>query len=306
MASAPPGHRYRSLIWPGGLILLGVIALLVNTNIIPADRLDRLGDLWPLLLIVVGLELLISRSPMPTPAATVAGALVVVLAIVGAAAYVAIGPATPGGTQTLDRSERAGNLQFASVQIDVGAATLNVTGSGSLEGDLFRAHITYSGAAPDVSMDRSTGHVEISQSSRFQMFGSQKFHLDLQLNSQVRWNLVSNSGAATDTFKLASVKVGSIELNTGQSRDDITLGPPSGKVPIAINGGQLTVNLHRPSGSATDVNVSGGVISLDFDGRQQHGFGSLGVSTQDQADVYTVQINGGQCTVTVDTNSPSD
>ncbi len=40
--------RYRSFFWPAVLILVGVVALLVNTGQIALDRLVLLTDLWPL------------------------------------------------------------------------------------------------------------------------------------------------------------------------------------------------------------------------------------------------------------------
>src|SRR3982074_2069981 len=97
MSVPPAGPRYRNLLWPAVLILLGIFALLVNTNLIPTDRLYRLADLWPLVLIVIGLELFVRRAPMPAATRTLAGVLIVAVAVVGALAYVAVGPSIPGG-----------------------------------------------------------------------------------------------------------------------------------------------------------------------------------------------------------------
>jgi hypothetical protein len=304
--SAPaPANRYRSLIWPAALILVGVFALLVNTNVISGDRLYRLGDLWPLLLIVIGLELILRRASLSAATKSVATLLVVLLATGGAVAYVALGPAVPSGTQTLDVAQPAAGIDNASLHVAVGSATLRVRGSASLDGDLFRAHIEYRGATPTVTLDRSTGRVEISQNSTFQMFGSQRFLLDMQLDTEMPWSITVDSGAATDTFDLASVRVGAIELNTGASREDISLGPPTGNVRVSVNGGALTVNLHRPPGAAASVDVAGGAVNLSFDGRTQHAIGSASAGTETQDDMYTVRINGGACTVAMDTNAPS-
>lgn len=298
----PGGIRYGGLIWPGLLIVLGAIALLINTNVISADRLYRLGDLWPLLLIVIGLELFIVRAPMPANAAAVAGVLVLLLATGGAVAYVAAGAAVPGGTHTIDRSGAAGNLDHASMEIDVGAATLKITGAG-IGGDLFRAHADYEGPAPDISYDSSNGRVVISQSNGFHFFGPQHFALDLTLSSTVRWQETIHSGASADTYDLTKLDLASLEDDTGASREDISLGTPKGSVPVSINGGALTVNLHRPSGTAADVRVSGGAVTLNFDGHVQHAIGSaeFGVTA---SDMFAVQINGGACTVTMDTTAP--
>src|ERR1700730_3816020 len=156
------GRRYRSLFWPLALIAIGLIALLVDLNVISADRLYRLADLWPVVLIVIGLELL-TRRALHGATADLAAVLILLIAAVGAVAYVSVGPAIPGGTHTFDTSGQAANLSTASLQVDVGGANMTVLGSGSLGSDLYRAHIEYSGPKPSVTLDKSTGELHISQ-----------------------------------------------------------------------------------------------------------------------------------------------
>jgi hypothetical protein len=177
-------------------------------------------------------------------------------------------------------------------------------GSSSLGDDLFRAHIEYSGLKPDVSLDASSGGVHISQSdtSGF-FFQSRRFALTLQLNSSVPWKIAVNSGAASDVFMLATVRVVSIDVNAGASKEDITVGDPSGTVAITINGGAPTVNVHRPPGAAASVSVSGGAASLSFDGRQSKAVGTLTAQTSDYdhaSDRYQIRVEGGAANVTVD------
>ena len=297
------GHRYRSLFWPGVLILVGIIALLVNSGVLSADRLYALQNMWPLILIVIGLELIVRRAVQGRNG-EIAGVLIVLLAVGGAIAYVAVAP-NAGATRTLDASGPTGTLNQASLEIDVGAATVTVSGSSSLGGDLYRAHIEYSGPKPDISLDQNTGDLRISQNSSFvTFFQNQRFKLNLELSSSVLWAIAANSGAATDTFDLGSVQVKSIELNTGASREEITLGEPSGVVSVAINGGALTVHVHRPSGVAASVAVSGGAVSLDADGKQSHSIGNASYDSPGfgtATDAYRIEVNGGACTVTLDT-----
>jgi cell wall-active antibiotic response 4TMS protein YvqF len=300
---APGGYSYRGLFWPSVLIFIGIIALLVNTNLIPADRLYRLGDLWPVLLVVLGLELLVRRATVPAAASTAAAALIVVLAVVGAAVYVATGP--PLGSGTFDSHQPVGELSQASLEVDVGGASITVRGSSDIGNDLYRAHINYSGRTPSVSLDRSSGQVRISQNSGGFLFPSPRFTLDLWVSTKVPWSITVNAGGTTETLNLADVDVRSIALNTGGSSEDITLGPPHGSVPITVNGGGLTVHLHRPDGTAASVRVSGGAVSLNFDGRHHAGIGSLEDSSGGGPDVYEVEVSGGGCNVTMDTNSPS-
>jgi LiaI-LiaF-like transmembrane region len=296
-------RRYRSYFWPAVLILIGVVAFLVNSGVISTERLSLLFDLWPVILIVIGLELL-ARRALPGQNGDVAAVLIVLLAAGGAIAYVALAP-NPTTSGKVDSHAPLGNLNHATLEIDAGAASITVTGTSSLEGDLYHATISYSGSKPEISLDRSSGSLTISQgNSGFGVFQTRRFTMDLQINSSVPWTITSNGGASTETFNLASVPLKSMDINTGASRENITLGAPSGAVPITINGGALTVNLHRPAGTGASVSVSGGAVSLTFDGRQSHAIGNLQESTGSGTDTYRVEVSGGACTVTMDTAAP--
>jgi len=296
-------RRYRSYFWPAVLILIGVVAFLVNSGVISTDRLSLLFDLWPLILIVIGLELL-ARRALPGQNGDVAAVLIVLLAAGGAIAYIALAP-NPTTSGKVDSHAALGNLNRATLEIDAGAASITVTGTSSLEGDLYHAVISYSGPKPEISLDRSNGSLTISQgNSGFGVFQTRRFTMDLQINSSVPWTITSNGGASTETFNLASVPLKSMDINTGASRENITLGAPSGVVPITINGGALTVNLHRLAGTGASVSVSGGAVSLTFDGRQSHAIGNLQESTGSGTDTYRVEVSGGACTVTMDTAAP--
>jgi Domain of unknown function (DUF5668) len=295
--------RNRSYFWPAVLILTGVLALVAETGAISGGRLLRLADLWPLILIVIGLELM-NRRVLQGPRRDLATALIVLVAVGGAVAYVAVRGPVSDTTQTTDASDAVGSLNQATLDVNAGAATMTVEGSNSLGSDLYRAHIEYAGTKPAISLDRSTGNLRIFKNDDFALFASRRFVLDLQLNSAVSWNVSTNTGSSNDTLNLSAVKVGSINLNAGASRTDITLGRPNGIVNISVDGGAITLRLHRPSGSEAFVHVSGGAVNLDADGRQLRGVGDEGWQSagyNGAADAYHVEINGGASTVTVDT-----
>ena len=125
-----PTYHYRSFLWPALLILIGVIALLANTGQIPAERLYNVVILWPLILVVIGLELIVRRS-LHGVGGDVAAALIILLAVAGATAYVAASPITHF-SQTLDSSAEVGSISAASLEIDAGAAQVTVVGSSDL------------------------------------------------------------------------------------------------------------------------------------------------------------------------------
>src|SRR5216684_3840284 len=212
-------NRYRSFFWPAVLILVGVFALLVNSGLVAPERIARLVDLWPLILVVIGLELLVRRS-IKRANAELAAVLIVAVAISGAAAYVALGPPVPTGTHTLDISGKLGSLTQASVRVKANAAQITMEGA-DIGADLYRARVVYSGNTPGVAFAESNGDLQILQgnSSGF-FFQDRRFALDLKLNTAAIWKIAVDSGASSDSFNLANARVSGIELHTGASRED--------------------------------------------------------------------------------------
>lgn len=106
---------YRSIFWPILLVGVGVIWLLANLEIIPGWNWWNLWRLWPLLLVVIGLDLLFGRhSP-------VIGALLG-LATVAAAVAVLLAAPTLGWTpnpQVISESFREPLGPATSAQVDL-------------------------------------------------------------------------------------------------------------------------------------------------------------------------------------------
>lgn len=102
--------HYRSFFWPVIFIGVGVIWLLSNLNIIPSENLWILLRLWPVLIIVAGLDVLFARRfPL-------VGALLALLVIAGVV-YILLF----GGELGL---EGAPEVQTQSYEVAVGNTTM--------------------------------------------------------------------------------------------------------------------------------------------------------------------------------------
>ena len=298
-------YRYRSFFWPALLVLVGIVALLVNTGQIPIERLGQLVDLWPLVLIVIGIELILRRT-VHGVVGDIAAALIVLLAIVGAASYVTLTP-NPAATKTIDSSADLGNANAMTLSVNAGAASITVSDTAP-SGQLYHAHIDYSGTAPTVRVDGTTNTLEIDQRDRnnFSIFQPRKFVLTLQISHSVAWAMSFNSGAATIKMTVPNTHVSSLSFNTGAATDDLTLGTPGDTVPVEVNAGAVTVHLHRPSGVPVSTELSGAGLNLTVDGRSYHGLGHITASQDLGGAGYDLRVNGGACTVTVDAAAPSE
>src|SRR5438445_9031557 len=167
------------------LVAVGVIALLVNLGWLGGDALLRLLNLWPLILVVLGLSLVWRSSVSEPGRAAVLELATVSLAFLGAIAYAVTGPALPSASsQSLDSSTAIGAASQARLDLNAGAGKITLQ-SGDLGSDLYQAHLTYPGGdTPNITFDRSTAILHISFPNRNLNFGfvNQQRTADIRLS----------------------------------------------------------------------------------------------------------------------------
>src|SRR5439155_655609 len=84
----------------------GVVVLLANTGVLSQQAVGRLGDLWPLLLVILGLQLILNHT-LPRRQATLIGLAVMAVIVIAAVAYATLAPATSVGAQKVDASAQS-------------------------------------------------------------------------------------------------------------------------------------------------------------------------------------------------------
>ena len=293
-------YRSRGLVFPLLLIGIGVIILLVNTGVLSQDALARLGDLWPLLLVILGLQLILNHT-LPRQQAMVVGLGATVIIVVAAVLYATLAPAASLGTRQADLSERLGGLTAATLDMDYSGATVEVQ-AGSLGDALYSAHIDYPGGEnpPTFSLDHESGTLAIRESSgfpAFHLFGSNRRHVLITLTDQIPWAITIGGGAADLRLDLRRLQLSKVDISGGASRVDAQLPAPKGTVVLAVSGGASDLTLRAPVETQWRVSVSGGASAITIDGST---FGAFGGDFQRQSPGYgsatsrfDIEISGG-------------
>ena len=293
-------YRNRGLLFPLVLIAIGIIVLLANTGVLSPQALERLGDLWPLLLVILGLQLILNHT-LPRQQATLTGLGATAIIVVAAVAYAALAPATPFGIQRFDSSEQLGGLSEATLDINYGTASIDIE-AGSLDNSLYQAHVDYPGGEnpPTISLDRETGTLQIRESSSFSpfhLFGGQRRHVQLTLTDQVPWSIQIGGGAANLHLNLRHAQLSKLEISGGANQLDAQLPTPKGTLLISVSGGANNVTMVAPAHSQWRVAVSGGVSAVTINGSSS---GNLGGDFQQQSqgygsatDRFDIEISGG-------------
>jgi len=299
----------RGVFWPLLLIALGVLFLMGNFGLISGVSWRAILSLWPLLLVLIGLDIAFARRwPLPTLAAEI---LVIVAGLALAATSSTVGffgfP-TGGGNGVADVSAPRGGATAMSVTVNGGAGHYRVSGGAT---DLVDAHsanpdlrLRTSGPAarPDLRVD------QVGPESLFRNTG--QVDIDVHLASDVPTSFTMNSGAGEFDVDLSDVRVTDVRMNTGASTLRLVLPKPSGDVAVRIDAGASNLVVTVPDGVDARISTSGGLLTLRSDnGRLGEGGGTGGCVTcgssvqttgySSAKDRVTVTMTAGASSITV-------
>ncbi len=258
MSSQP---RYRSLFWPMILIGVGLIWFLANINIIPNFNPLTLINLWPLVLIALGLDLLFGRkSPLI--------GLLIGLGTIGAGVVILLAAPNLGGNAqavTDLYTEPLAGVTSAVVDIHSSSEPVNIHSLNN-SANLFEGMIIHTGVIDFQSSGSSEKHITLSKRNpdiNF-FFGVPNFNLrwDIGLNPAVPIQLNVDSGSGSVQMNLADLQLS--ELNVDGGSGSLTIDLPVSTTAYAVDyqGGSGSLSMAIPAGSDVTVTLDGGSGSL--------------------------------------------
>jgi DNA-binding MarR family transcriptional regulator len=198
------------------------------------------------------------------------------------------------------RSEYAapiGGLSRARLLFKSGANELLIRGSADFD-DLYRAK--FDGPVPQVRL--RDGTVSIQYKGRLQWDWRER-RADVSLNTAIPWDVEVVGGSNKLQGKLASVDLRSFDLTGGIDQLRLTLGRPSGVVPIRLIGGSNHVRFERPTGVHVQLKLSGGAAGVEFDRQKLGGTGGHSLlettGAAEAIDRFVIEVTGGTNRITV-------
>lgn len=263
-------ERRGSLVWPILLIGAGVIFLLANLDLLPANSWVLLARLWPLALILLGLDILVGRRS--TFGMLISG-LVALLLVLGLIALLLLAPRIPaldriGGTgelQTQALQAPLENVQSARVTIDwtPGENRLNTASSNSV--NLIEGQVTYYGDLVfDVSTQGTRSEVLLDSRSEFTGFflpSWEETRWSISLHPEVIYELVLDAGSGQHEFDLSALQLSDFTLDSGSGQVNLSL--PAGNYRAVIDGGSGALSLKLPQDAAARIELDSGSGRFD-------------------------------------------
>jgi len=303
----------RSLSWPLILITIGLVFLLVNFGYVPGVTAIQLLNLWPLLLILAGVDIALGRR-WPLAALGIDVAVIALgLALLATQPTVFSAPfffdRDPGVVGQRDVSVERGSATSLSLDINGGAGRFRVSGGSTVLVDahspnedlrLRRADFDNGGQHADVRIDHSGSRRGVSA------------EVETRIASNVRTDLELNGGAGEFLVDLSDVILNSAEINVGAASLTLTLPKPAlattapatspaAEVRIEVNAGASSILIDVPEGVEARVTTSGALLTLRSSNPRLTASGSSAETPGYAAaqNRVTVRITAGASSVTI-------
>ena len=296
--SAPPAaprRRRGGVVGPLVLIFIGGVFLLQNAGYLPPNFWLNLWRLWPLVLVLAGIELLLAHR---VPWLALVGLAAIVLVLGGVASGSSLSrSSTQAAVTHTSQTDLAGASQ-AAVTVRFGAGQLSI-GPLASAADTQLAATSYSGP-PDLEPQASYSAVGGTGQLDYQVYGhgpgfmpfiggQSESRMDLNLSPRVPITALNVQTGATDAhLDLTNLLVSNLEINVGAASTWVRL-PATAKMTNAhIAGGAATITLEIPPAVGAQIRHRGGLSTVNVD---QSRFPAVGEGLYRSADYQTAPNN---------------
>ncbi len=281
------GRRLGSIFLPLILIGLGALLLLRNAGLIEVSIWDIVGRLWPLIPVLVGIELLIGqRSPR-------AAVLVMLVVSIGVSAAIVLFASDPGrfpadwtvnitsdhsssevGSRLPRIEELLADVERAEVELRLGAGKLRLSSLPTDSSLLIAGDLTAGSGreAPawEARIAREAGgklaEIEVISGSGTFGFGSDDNaeRWDLQLSPEIPMEIEVQAGASQVELDLTQLRVPELQVELGAAELYLRL-PTHGYTSATVEAGAANITIDIPADTPARIHTRGGLAQIEVD-----------------------------------------
>lgn len=278
------------IVWGLVLLFVGVILLLDNFGVIDFYW-GSVWRLWPLLLIIWGVQLLFSGKKYASGPWIVAGITLAILIFAG----------LYGATHVPEDSRWMKNFEWRGPERHRPAPFKINRFSEPYTSSIHRAELNIEGGATKYQLEDSTANLfEAEVRHRFvkysltrtmrdsvevlslrvpdsvQIRGPQNFDMnkvEMRLNTGPLWDVNLKMGAGKADFDLSKFKIAALKIEGGAASFHIKLGEKQLSSNVFVHTGVSEVNISVPASAGCRIKVDSGLSSTTFDGfdKQENG-----------------------------------
>lgn len=286
-----------------GRLFLGIVILAIGlfylgrgTGIIPAGYNINIWQLWPVLIIYIGLSMLRSRGWFGT-AIGIIGTILILIAV-GISMF-AGNVISVGSTQVIKNIPiniaKDASAQSANINIKTGVGNVKIAGgaNGLIEGNL-QSNFLEITQSSTVGNGVQAASLETTGGMAWNWMSGGRFvnELDLKINSDMPVSLNLNSGVSSISADFSGIQLEQANITSGMSSVDIILGDKVQNSSLKIDAGLSSIKIHIPQNVGAKLRVSGGMNSRTLDK----------FTSVDENNFISDNYNSSNSTVNIETN----
>jgi len=257
--------NFPNLFWP--IIFIGVGTLLFLSNLGMIDSIDAniLWRLWPVFLVIVGVNLLFGRSNRVFASLVSAMLAVAIVAFLFFSPTIAESLPTPQ-MQTETFEVPLDGADSAEVHLDFDRGNLTVYGLAS-GANLFEAVVNHNERVTfrNTGASRQTIRLALNNTNAFRigdLVSDQKVTGDVGLAAGLPLDLDIEIGSGNADLTLSALEIVSLQANSGSGTLDVVL--PGGELVADLGSGSGSIKVETAEDSVLDLkaNVGSGKITI--------------------------------------------
>ncbi len=258
--------KNKNLVMGVVLILIGLAWILSNLGLIDINLYSSFlliirgfFDLWPVILIIVGIGIIFKNDML----STILWVLFLVLLII----YSLFFKGDILNTRSNDYLEEKiyteeinDRVELGNLDLDIGASNFTIS---STDDKLIR--LKQDGAFKyKVTSKGNVENVELSNKST-NLYNTGPRNLSLEINKNIPWKLDIDVGAVSGDLDLKDIIVKDIDLDMGAGNLEISLGNLSEKSYLDLDAGASKITINLPKDSGLKVDFDGALNSSNID-----------------------------------------
>ncbi len=259
-------RKFSSFFWPVVLIGAGIILLLRNLELIPVININMLLRLWPLILVVIGLDIIFGHK------APWVGGLIGLAAVGGIVAFLFLSPSlgisTSSGTKTETISTPLEGATSVTYYLETASDPVHVKGLSD-SSKLIEGTFVHNGTLNfDVSgtTEKVVRLSETTDSDAWLQWNLSFDNLrwDIGLNPGIPSAVVLDGGSGSVDMDLSAVMLTSLQASMGSGSSKFILPVSADYYTAEITSGSGSVNIDLPSGTDMNLSIDSGSGSVNI------------------------------------------
>ena len=251
----------RGLVfWGVALITAGAVALAIQAQLIPADSAREAWRLWPLLLVVIGLAVIASRTPFGGVATLLAGLVAGGLAgtlVAGVPDGLSIGC---GGEPTESVTAEGSFATDGEVELDFSCGELVVSTRAGTAWSVIARH--GSDEVPEIDSDTESLRVS-AEGGGFIGLTDSRQAWDVVLPQDASFTLTVDSNAASSRLDLDDADLSTLAIDANAGEIDLALpGAEVRELVVGANAGSISIDADASTAIVGSVEMNAGSLEL--------------------------------------------